>query len=667
MALTQEHRHAAFDSKLGADRLTVSKLSGTEAIGRLFQYELDLVSSDADIALESLIGTNASIRMELSEGTQRYFNGYVTEFNYRGWDDGLAKYRVVMHPWLWFLTRAKDCRVFQEKTVPEIIEFMFKEKHGFLDYDLRLTRTYRKRVNCVQYNETDFDFVSRLMEEEGIYYFFEHENASHKMILADSMTAHSVAEGASSVAYEQKTRQQIEMDIIYHIEAEKRVCSGAYALSDFNFEKPKLNLAESVNYETPNAAAGFEQFHFPGGYIEKDHGTEIVKLRLEEYQATHEQVHGKSTARGLRVGYFFSVTGCPRGDKNREYLLTSASFVMHSTGLKTGGASEEGFDLSFSAMPSSCVFRAVSSTPKPRIVGPQSAVVVGPQGEEIHTDEYGRVKVHFHWDRYSKADENSSCWIRVSHGSAGKGYGHIVLPRIGQEVIVEFLEGDPDRPIITGRVYNGENKPPYSLPKDQTRSTMKSNSSKGGGGFNEMRFEDKAGQEEIYMHAQKDMNLHVLNTFQESIGADQHSTVGNEKFEDIGKSQHTTIGENLLTEIGGNRHAKIASDEVVDVGMDMTTSVGMNVSETTGMDHSLEVGQNLYIKAGMNIVLEAGLNITLKVGNNFIAINPMGIGMGSDAMFEAKAGAMMTVKSNGMTQIEGSGMLMAKGGVVMIN
>lgn len=606
---TQQYRRVAVGSPLGDDVLLFRSINGTERLSRLFHYNLTLLSEEHSINFADIVGQNMTVRLELPDDKTRYFNGYVSRFVQTRVEGDLAEYQATIVPWLWFLTRTADCRIFQKKTVPEIIKEVFGDA-GFTDLDDSLSGSYRTWEYCVQYRETDFNFVSRLMEQEGIYYFFEHANGKHTLVLADSLSAHETFPGCEEIPY----RPAGSTSPIEHIGGwtlEQAIQPGVYALNDYDFEKPKKDLLARSIIERDHAAADFEIFDYPGEYIENADGDSYAKVRIQELQASHEIVSSESDAQGICCGYTFKVTDHPREDQEREYLVTSTTIYIESDSYDSaaGGGGGPSFQCQFSAMNSSQPFRPPRVTPKPVIQGPQTAVVVGKDGEEIWTDKHGRVKLQFRWDRYGKADENSSCWIRVSQLWAGKNWGSIYLPRIGQEVIVEFLEGDPDRPIVTGRVYNGDAMPPYGLPDNQTMATIKSNSTKGGGGFNEIRFEDKKGDEHVFIRAEKD----------------QHNRVQNDAFELVGNDRHLIVTNNQLEQVDGDKHLAVKGDQNEKIDGTVSLDVGMDLQQKIGMNHALEAGTEVHIKGGMKVIVEAGTQLTMKVGGNFIDINPGGV------------------------------------------
>ncbi|MFC1636694.1 type VI secretion system Vgr family protein [Planctomycetota bacterium] len=606
---TQKNRELAIETPLGADVLLLVHMSGTEELGRLFEYNLELASENQQIKAEDIVGKNVTIRLDLGAGRTRYFNGHVSCFTQLTSAGRLARYRAIVVPWLWFLSRTADCRIFQEKTVPEIIKQIFRDR-GFTDFEDGLSGSYHTWEYCVQYRETEYSFVSRLMEQEGIYYYFKHENGKHSLVLADSYSAHEPYPEFGELKYHSADKGTATEECISDWMVETHLQPGSCALQDFDFTNTKKDLKARAIINRKHSHASFEIYDYPGEYTETGDGEGYARKRIEELQAQYEVATAESDSRGICTGFIFSLADHPRSDRNREHLITSANYTIQGDEIfSADGASECIYSCSFSAIDSSQPFRSPRITAKPSISGPQTAIVVGPSGEEIHTDKYGRVKVKFHWDRYSKADENSSCWIRVAQVWAGKNWGAIYIPRIGQEVIVEFLEGDPDRPIITGRVYNAQAKPPYDLPGNKTMSTLKSNSSKGGDGFNEIRFEDKKNEEQIFIHAEKDEDVRVKNDVKEWVGQDRHLIVKRDQLEEVGGDKHLTVK--------GDQNEKIDGTVSLDAGMDL--------QQKAGMKHALEAGMDVHIKGGMKVVIEAGTQLSLKAGASFIDIGPSGV------------------------------------------
>ena len=646
MPISQNNRPMAINTPLGEDKVLILSASVDEQLGRLFRIDVDLASEDVNISFDSIVGGNATIRLDLlTSKTPRYFNGYVSRFVQTAASNTGGTYRATLVPWLWFLTRTADCRIFQNKSVPDILKQVFRD-HGFTDFKDSLNGHYTPWEYCVQYRETDFNFVSRLMEHEGIYYFFEHENGKHTLVLADSGSAHNSFPNYDNVPFRNARGVARNNESVESWTLEQEVQPGTYALNDFNFEKPKTSLVSQSDIVTHNAQSTFAIYDYPGEYGEHSEGSDYAKIRIEELHTQHEIVHGSGNARGLAMGYTFKLTGSPRRDQNRKYLITSASYHLSAdnyTSSNTAGSEEELFTCSFTAIDASKPFRAARVTPKPLIQGPQTAIVVGPRGEEIHTDQYGRIKVQFHWDRYGKADENSSCWVRISQAAwAGKKWGAIYIPRVGQEVIVEFLEGDPDLPIVTGRVYNADAMPPYDLPGEKTKTTLKSSSSKGGSGFNELRFEDKKGSEQIFVHAERDQEIQVKNDRKEKIGGHRHLVVKKDKLERIYGERHERIGKSHYEKIRKDRNLTVAGEDVTLVKGKQSLTVKADVVEVFQGNHSEATTGDYYLKAA-NIVIEAGANVTLKVGGSSIAIEADGIGLTTSGQIKIQAGATVTI------------------------
>ncbi|MBN2271775.1 MAG: type VI secretion system tip protein VgrG [Sedimentisphaerales bacterium] len=641
MAITQKHRELAIGTPLGEDVLLLVAMSGTEQLGRPFDFRLELVSEDHQIRFEDIIGQNVSIRLELSKNKTRYFNGYVSNFTQTPGRGRYAEYKATIVPWLWFLTRTSDCRIFQKMTVPNIIKQVFRD-HGFSDFEDSLSGNYREWEYCVQYRETDFNFVSRLMEQEGIYYFFKHEDGKHTLVLADSASAHQPFEEYEEVQYRPPDSAVSDDEVILTWRVSKKVLPGMYSLKDFDFKNTKKDLQTRAKVTRDHAGADHEMYDYPGEYAEYADGENYARTRIEELQSQYMVAEADSDARGICAGCTFTLSEYPRDDQNIKYLITSAHYNIALAEFESEGsnASESVYSCSFAAIDATEPFRAGRITPKPSIPGPQTAIVVGPSGEEIHTDEYGRVKVLFHWDRYGKADENSSCWIRVAQVWAGKNWGAMYIPRIGQEVIIEFIEGDPDRPIITGRVYNGQAMPPYELPSEKTKSTLKSNSSKGGQGFNEIRYEDKKGDEQIFIHAEKNLDIRVKNDRFETIKNNRHLHVEKDKFEHVDNNRSEKVDADHKEEIGKDRHLKVKGKEAKEVAKSLSLTVKGDVIEVFKKNHSEQTTQNYYLKA-MGIVIEAMKGITLKCGGSSVVLDPAGVTV---------KGAMVTI-DGGMTRI----------------
>ncbi|MET0065409.1 MAG: type VI secretion system tip protein TssI/VgrG [Candidatus Thiodiazotropha sp.] len=627
MAFTQSNRQLLIKTPLGPDELLILRMEAREEQGRLFEFTVDLLSDNESIVHDDLLGKPMTVEMDMVEGSKRYFNGYVSRFTQVGHIAFFAHYRATLRPWLWFLTRTSDCRIFQNKKVPDIIKEVFRD-NGFTDFEDKLSASYREWEYCVQYRETDFNFVSRLMEQEGIYYFFTHVDGKHTLILCDGYSSHSPLEAYTEIPYLPATESGSSRwtDYVYQWSYTKSVQPGRYAHTDYDFKKPKSDLAVNAPQPRGYTYSDLEIYDYPGEYEETSDGDSYARSRIEEIQCGYEVLEGEGIARGLCTGGLFSLIEHPRGDQNREYLITSTTCYLHSDAFESVPEIAEGplFTCEFRCADSKENFRTSRTTPKPMVQGPQTAVVVGKAGEEIYTDEYGRVKLQFHWDRYGGRDENSSCWVRVAQVWAGKNWGAMHIPRIGQEVIVDFLEGDPDRPIITGRVYNADQMPPYGLPANMTQSGIKSRSSKGGSGenFNEIRFEDKKDEEQVYIHAEKNQDNVVENneTTQvgvnrtENVGNDETISIGHDRTEDVGNNETITIGVDRTETVGSNETVTIGSNRTVNIGSNKTEIVGINKVETIGAAKALTIGAAYQVTVGAAMNETVGASKAAQVG-----------------------------------------------------
>lgn len=571
---SQSSRFLAIDTPLGEDVLLLQGFAGHEEMSRLFEFNLDLLSNDFDIDGDTLLGHNVTVRLDLPEGGTRYWNGFINRFSQGASASGeYAQYRATMVPWTWFLTRTSDFRIFQDKTVPQILRQIFADL-GYTDIEDRLSADYRTWAYCVQYRETDFNFVSRLMEQEGIYTYFKHEQGKHTLVLCDSLSRHDPAEHYETIRYDPDVSAGSLQERITSWTVEKRVVSGKFTHTDYNFTQPKADMRGNAEDPQSHGKPDYEMYDFPGEYGVKAEGDRYARVRMEELSLAHELHRGQSESRGLCPGATFQLEG--HASRDGEYLTVAIDVQAASQDYETGRRGAQNvFRCAFRAMSSANQFRPDRLTPKPVAQGPQTALVVGPAGEDIWPDEYGRVKVQFYWDREGRKDENSSCWIRVSTPWAGTNWGAVHIPRIGHEVVVSFLDGDPDQPLITGSVYNADNMPPYALPANKTRSGIKTRSSKGGSAanFNEVRFEDKKGSEELYIHAEKDQNTVVENN--------QTLTVGVNQKNDIGSNQDTTVGANRTLAVGANDDTTVTGNRTVAVTGNDDRTVAGNRSETT--------------------------------------------------------------------------------------
>ena len=624
--IDQTNRPARLTTPLGENVLALSSLEGTETLNTLYNYTIECISEDAELDLYGVLGLPAGLAIDSQNEGTRYLHGIVNQAAHIGSEGEFARYRLNLTAAPWMMTQTTDCRIFQELSVPDIIKSVL-EDNGFTDFDDRLMGQYERWGFCVQYRESDFDFISRLMEHEGIYYYFEHEQSRHVMVLCDGNTAHELVTDYEEVPHFPVSIDQTrKVDHLVDWTFEKTVKSARYASNDFAFDQPKRDLLVLSSEQLQGGYEPHEVYEYPGGYsnnnsgeLKRSYGEQLVKMRLESLTARHELAFVKGNVRGLNAGNLFSLVECERSDQNREYLIVSASLDISIDDYFSGGEGIYELKARFKCMPSSITYRPQRLTPKPEIRGPQTAIVVGPAGDEIHTDEHARVKLQFHWDRYGQSDENSSCWIRVSQAWAGEKWGSIHIPRIGQEVIVEYIDGDPDRPIVTGRVYNGDRPVPYDLPANATQSGIKSRSSMSGtpANFNEIRMEDKKGSEELYIHAEKDQNNIVENDETTSVGHDRSEDVGNDETISIGHDRKETVGNDEAIGIGNNRTETVGTDETISIGKNRTEQVGANETIDIGQSRTVNIGMNKAETVKINKAETIGVAKELTIGGKY--------------------------------------------------
>ncbi len=663
---TQAGRPMTVEGVLGPDALLLEAYHGVEGVSRLFTFELDMISEDREIEAADVLGTALLLRMDLPDGEQRFIHGLVNRFTQSDVQAEFSRYEAEIVPWTTLLTYSRQSRIFQEMTVLEIVEQVFGDL-GHSDFDLRCTRPYAKREYCVQYRETDWAFVSRLLEEEGIFYFFEHEEERHLLVLADDNQAFEPAAAGGSFLFD--TDGVIgETDVIRSLAQERSIHSGKVVLRDYDYLNPSVSLEATLEGEPEvSGLTSLEIYDYPGDYSTLDDGDRIARLQLEAREAEYHTVRGDGDVRALCSARTFELRGHPLSGHNREYLVRTVRHHARNAGVRSRGSGGFEYRNEFLALPSEVPFRPARRTPAPVVHGPQTAVVVGKSGEEIWTDSHGRVKVQFHWDRHGQLDENSSCWLRVATPWAGKGYGSLTIPRIGQEVVVGFLEGDPDRPLIVGSVYNAEQTPPLDPTEGGMSQGMISRSTPGGGGFNQISVNDTAGEEGVTVHAQFDMSTTVGNDATEdvgnnrtasvatndalTVGADQtlevggnrEASVGGNESKSVGADQATSVGGGQTVGVSGGRTLTVSSDRSSSVGANDAVEVGSNRAVQIGADGVIEAGANLTLKAGAQITIEAGAQIELKVGGTSIKLTPGSLESSSPAI-TTTAGASHEIK-----------------------
>jgi type VI secretion system secreted protein VgrG len=610
MLYEQKERVLEVATPLGPEKLMLTGLTGMEAISEPFLFRLQLASDDGFIDLKNLIRKPFMIKLKRQSGSSRIIHGLVNHICQLGMDSAdepVYYYQAEIVPWLWFLRLNADIRIFQDKTVPEIIEEVF-QKARFNDFAFKLQDSYPKREYCVQYRESDFNFISRLLEEEGIFYYFLHEEAKHTLVLADQVSITENCPHGYKISYGKGTGTSTEGEIS-EIVQEHHARTGKITLRDYDFEKSTVQL-EAVETSTPLS----EVYDFPGGYRTRDAGSRYARIRLEEHETKLRAIHGRGIATTLIPGYRFELTDHFNKLFNRPYLILKVDHVANTNVFDTSESGQD-YECCFEALELGVPYRPPHRAVKPLVHGVQTALVVGQSGEEIWVDKYGRVKVQFYWDRLGREDESSSCWIRTSQAWAGSNWGHIQLPRVGQEVIVSFLEGDPDRPLITGRVYNDQNMPPYDLPANSTQSGIKSRSLKQGGpsNFNEIRFEDKKGDEQVYLHAEKDFDNFVENKMTITVDKSDQVVQLNQG------NQETTIqqGDQTTTLNMGNQKTSLQMGN-------KTTELALG-NYTVSLDagqYSLSAMTGVKIECGLSKITMTPASIDIEVGAAKISLNP---------------------------------------------
>lgn len=656
----QKNRLLTLDTPLGSDALIATSFTATESLSELFKVNVFAVSTQENIVASKILGKSVTLSVSTPKDSPRNFNGIVTSFSAsHAVVRGTRAYQFEISPKIWLLTKTSDCRIFQNKTVIQITDTILSE-NGITNYKKQgLTGSHPARDYCVQYMETDLDFLMRIWAEEGIYYYFTHSKNQHTLVLSDSCNGYFDCPDKDVIH-----APAIQNDIlsITKWESRQNFITGKVTLNDYNFQQPTANLSSTTTTTAPNPDfKSWEIYHYPGDYTQKDQGQHLSRDRMEQIESEFESSAGSGKYRSFCPGGKFTMkTHEVKAEQGKSYVLTS---VEHEGKEKTHiGALDQSeishYQNSFRFIPAKTVFRPTPHSRRPLIPGPQTAKVVGPSGEDIYCDKYGRIKVQFFWDRQGKSDENSSCWIRVSQMFAGSGWGSVFTPRVGMEVIVIFLEGDPDRPLVIGCVYNEDNMPPYTLPGDKTQSGIKTRSTTKGSSstYSEMRIDDKKGSELFYLRAQKDFQREVINNDTTTINNDQSITVVNNRTEEVQK------GNESITITKGNRKITVAQGN-----MSTTVSKG-NVSMDIGSgNYALTLsGGNAALKCnGGSMTIQAATSITLKVGSNSIEISQSAITIKGTMV---QVNATGTAKFSGqVTQINGSGMVKMSGGIININ
>jgi type VI secretion system secreted protein VgrG len=709
MPITQDKRPLKVNTPLGKDAIFITSFSAREGISQLFQYYLELIApNDTDVSFDQLLGQKVTVELATLQDKSRFFNGIVSRFSQGQRDQQFTTYRAEVVPQFWLLTRKWESRIFQHISVPDILK---KVLEGIATA-FEIVGNFEKRDFCVQYRETDFNFASRLMEEEGIFYYFRHTSDEHKMVLTNNSAGLSDVPDQSTVVFDEIFGGRRPDLRIFSWSKVQEMRAGKYTLFDHCFEQPQSHLEASktiqdsvqVGTVTHKLKVGgndkLEIYDYPGEYAQRFDGIDksggeqpaevqkifqdnqrTVGIRMQQEAVPSIEITGSSNCSQFMSGFTFTLDR--HFNANGKYVLTTVMHTARMSNFASGGVGDFQYSNSFTCIPAALPYRPARGTFRPVVQGTQTAVVVGPSGEEIFTDKYGRVKVQFHWDRDGKNDADSSCWVRVGQNWAGKRWGASFWPRIGQEVIVDFLEGDPDQPIIIGSVYNVDQMPPYlgsgldpKHKNDNKVSGIKSNTTPGGQGYNEIRFDDTKDKEQVFLHAEHNLEMTTKNDSLARTYGNRHQIIGSEKdgnksgdqremvYEDkhvkIHRNQVEQIGDSMQLLVGGidsgqgnqdivikgikkesigkddHLHVTGNRNEKIDGGQSLT--VGGSQQEKIGMKHAVDAGQEIHIKSGMTVVIEAGLQLTLKVGGNFVDIGPTGVSI---------QGTMVMINSGG--------------------
>lgn len=597
---TQTARIGSLSTALGQDKLVLTRFDAVEGLSQLYEYTAEALSPDPNLDFNPAIGEKCCISLKTYNNSKRHFHGILVASQWTGKINEQYSYRLRIRPWFWLLTRSADCVMYKEKTVPDIIAEVFGRHGGYANYELQLGSSYPVLKYCVQYRETDYNFVSRLMEEFGIYYYFEHSEGQHKMVLKDGpSSSHPPKATGANLQYRAHGSQLTHYEEHVHSwMPERRFNTGKVILKDYNFHQPGDELLveqeKGGGYQNDKLAV----YDYPGRYKDSGKGTDLAKVRLEAEQAQDHRCQASGDAPQCAPGCLVNLVGHPEGSQNKSYLVVQATHTFAADTYRSGGGGDSIYSGHYEFLPGDVPFRAPQVTPKPKVYGPQTAVVVG-EGE-IDVDEDGCIMVRFHWDR----DKQQSRKVRLAQVWSGKNWGGIYIPRVGMEVVVEFVEGDPDRPLVIGTVYNRENPVPYTLKAEKTVAGVKSKTD-GGDGYNEFVFDDKSGEELVRMHAQKD-----------------HET-------------------------------KVENDERRDIGRDITKVVGSNETVDIGKVYEMEAGT------------KGPGKIEFKVGQSKIVMDPMSITIESP-MISIKATMTLDAEGN-ITTVKGNAFLILKGGLVTIN
>ncbi|AST68446.1 ImpA family type VI secretion-associated protein [Kosakonia cowanii] len=608
--------------KLPVDGLLFWKLTGREALSEAFAFSLTVLGTDARIDRSQLLGQPVTVNVPTQgiAGGVRHFNGKITRVAVSATEMSgtrYAVYRLTVEPDVWPMKRDRNLRIFQEQTVPQIVKTLLGEYQ--VNLEDRLTGSYRSWGYCVQYQESSFDFISRLMELEGIAYHFSHEADRHVMVLTDAATEHQPFSGYETIPYHPTpSGGSTSEEGISQWALEDSVTPGIYSLDDYDFRKPNAWLFQARQNPASPQPGSIDVYDWPGRFVEHGHGEYYARIRQERWQVEHQQIQATATATGIAPGHTFALYNAPFFSDNGEYLTTEANYFLEENRYASGSDGETVHRTDFTVIPSSVVFRPAPVTAWPKTHGPQTAKVVGPQGESIWTDKYGRIKVKFHWDRQAKGDDTSSCWVRVSSAWAGQGFGGVQIPRVGDEVVIDFINGDPDRPIVTGRVYNEASMPPWSLPDDSTRMGFMTRSKDGNkDNASYLFFEDRPGSEAVELHSEKDMKVSVENDKTVNVDGNRTTTILKEQKDDVTgdasfyyrAKRTTTVDQEETTTFNNSQTETIKNGRKLNI-----TSGGDNVTIKDGRETNIDGKELHHVTEKLTEQYDSGQETTIATG-----------------------------------------------------
>lgn len=648
--LTQDNRLLSISSPLGKDELLLTSFHGSEFISGIFEYQVEVLSSNHAIKAEELIGKTVTITIQNDQ--QRTFNGYVNHFVYGEVKaDNLRTYRLTVVPWLWFLCRTNTHRIFQNMTTKDIVSKIFQE-YQFTDFNFSASGNTHPREYCVQYNESSFDFISRLLEEDGIAYYFEQAGEKHIMHIVDEKNAYQEC-NETNLTYSKGNQPDTQITGWEHVYDFRK---GVWSLNDYDFNTPQKEQLQTTSTTSQFAhVKNYEHYEY-GPYFDFSGLKELSKKRIEAEEAHVDVIAASSDCSSFYAGGRFNLAKHAVAQELGGYVITSITHKAADNSYLAGKESHSEYNNEFTCIPDSVYYRPPLTHPKPVMNGPQSALVVGPGDDEIYIDSDSRIKVQFYWDREGQKNENSSCFMRVMQPWAGNGWGTSFIPRIGMEVIVNFLDGDPDRPLITGSVYNGDNLPPFST---KTQSGIRTRSSRKGSSANcnELRFDDLKDSEQIFIHAEKNLDTEVENDETHSVdnnrnktvGVNESSSIGQNRDKSVGEDQTENIGKNKSITVGENHQESIGKNNTVDIGDDSSVSVGKNMSLQVGKNLTEQIAKNLDIEAGDQIVLKTGAASLIMKKNGDITLKGKNITVQGSSKINIKASSTVSIKGSKVT------------------